>query len=141
MELKESIFLTRFLYLLLVNSVECVSAPLSNTSSHVSSWLISLKYHLPTFNCGIFRFTCLTPLSFLTAEVPLLSTHLLDRVKSDGVETTEHLEPLLSMHNVFLIPLEAMIASISSRVVEMHLGPFSLIFLENSFSEALHDPL
>lgn len=123
MELKESIVLTSFLYLLLVNPVECVSAPLSNTSSHAPSWLISLKYHLPTSDCGIFIFTFLTSLSLLTAELPLFNTHPLNRVKNDEVETTERLEYLLSMHNVFLIPLEVMIASISSWDVEMHLDP------------------
>lgn len=131
--MKESIVLIRFLYLLLVNSVKCVSAPLSNTSSHVPSWLIRLKYHLPTSDCGIFRFTFLTSLSLLTAEVPLFSTHPLNKVKSDEVETTERLEHLLSMHSVFLIPLEALIASISSRDVEMHLDPSVLSFWRTHF--------
>lgn len=50
------------------------------------------------------------------------STHLLDRVKCNGVEPMEHLDHWLSVHNVFLFSLEAIIASISSQDVEMHQG-------------------
>lgn len=101
-----------------MNSVEYVPTPRSN----MFSWLISLRHHLPTSDCGIYRFTSLSPQSLLTAQVPLLNTHLLDRVKCNRVEPMEHLDHWLSVHNGFLFSLEAIIASISSQDVEMHQG-------------------